>query len=133
RLVAFCKMVGMGKEECRAYMERFYPAAFLLGLDKYQASRAHAFLPLEEYSEAERAGIARTSVDDAWHLVLPRRESDRILARWEDVRPLEESGSAELLVLTNDPLLGGRAPSEEDYAMIFRNATFRAWKRKTTR
>jgi hypothetical protein len=131
RLIEFCKMLGMTTEQFREFIQRRYVLNFWLSLNKYQASSAHAFSSLDEYTPEIRGKIAASSVYENWLLALPLSEEKRLLEKFAATPP-GITRKLDLIVLTKDRSVAGLEPLPNDFAPVYENETFKVWRRKFT-
>ncbi|HEY8241807.1 MAG TPA: hypothetical protein VIH35_10190 [Kiritimatiellia bacterium] len=136
RVVRLIRMTGME----RVAFERFIHDAPMntrwIGHDKYQASRAHTFAPLEDYDDAARERIARTGIlswSDSWHIELPTAERDRLLAAFDGMDEaqlaLAKLRVPDVILLDNSEFSEGLAPSS-GYTLARTTTSFRVWLRR---
>jgi len=131
RLLLFCRLVGVSDDQFPRLMRLYYVNAQYLGCAKYQATRAYTFSPLEDYDPADRPRIRRKSVDDGWHLVIPRSELRRLARAYAETSLGQcEFRLPDVVVLTSYELDLGLRPPEAQYAEVHRNATFTVWVRR---
>ena len=131
RLLVFCRLLGLRDEQLPRFLQFYYIKASLLGCAKYQACRGHTFSPLDDYEPADRAEILKKSVDDSWHIVVPKseiRRLERLYAQssWRDC----EFRLPDVIVLTACERSLGLCPPAPEYAEDFRNSTFTVWVRR---
>lgn len=129
RLAAFAKLLGMDERSFRTFLHDPYTLIFLLGHDKYQASRAYTFSPLEEYRPEDRQRIAETPVWDTWRVALPVTEEER-LARIFAGAGYREGEEPDLVVTGGVGPLAGFEPPGALYERTYANDSFIVWKKR---
>jgi len=131
RLIALCQVFGMDAEDFRAFVNRRYVNAFWLGHNKYNASRAHTFSPLSDYTPEQQHKISVTNVLGSWHLQIPISEQARLLRRFEELQDRPLPGRLDLIVQAQDPSLSRFSPSSQLYENTYRSPSFSIWLRRT--
>jgi hypothetical protein len=127
RLLLFCKALRMTPDDFGSFLDRPNVNLLWLGCAKYQASRAHTFAPMGEYTERQREQILRSSLQDSWTLVVPQAEKARLARLYADVAAVSEMPRLDVMILTNDESLRSFAPSAGEYEEVYRNAAFRVF------
>jgi hypothetical protein len=129
RLLAFAKLVGLPPALLAGFLEDPAILNFFLGHNKYQASIAHHFAPLSDYSPAVRASIEKSAIYDTWRLALPISERQRLERRFAEVPPAGEGGLAapDLLLLSTVDLSAGLLAPPDHYDLVYENQAFRLW------
>ena len=112
------------------FARRSYVNIFWIGCAKYQASKAFTFSPLDDYDEVDRAKIATTTIFDNFAVALPRSQQARLSRVFEEV-DLTHLDRLDLIVLTKDESTVGFAPSSVAFDLVFENAVFRVWSRRS--
>ncbi|HVP13107.1 MAG TPA: hypothetical protein VMV94_18170 [Phycisphaerae bacterium] len=130
RLIALCRTIGMSGPRFQEFVRRRYVTIFWLGHAKYQASQAHTFAPLSDYTPEQQCQIAKTNAMGSWACLLPSSESDRLRRRFDSLSGVPLPGRLDLIILTNDESLAGLAPPDSEFEPTYRNATFRVWLRR---
>jgi hypothetical protein len=132
RFVALCRIIGMSEADFEAFIARPYVTNWWYGCDKYQASRAHTFAPLDAYTAAERESIAGTSIYDSWNIIVPARERARLVDLFRRSGEPRPKDRLDLIVLTRDESVARFAPPGDAFRPVYTNPTFRVWRRVAT-
>jgi hypothetical protein len=131
RLAAFCREIGMSRDEFRTEILKWETMARWLGGLKYQAFRTYTPVPLEDYPEAERARIRATAADDCWGLTMPNSAVVRLLRLFDETAPAADLPQRlDLIVIRQDASTQHLAPRPERYDLIYADDTYRVWDRK---
>lgn len=133
RLIDFCRLLGMTPNTFSAFISQNYINLFWLGLNKYQASRAHTFSHLEDYSPEDRKRILSTPGvqhwEETWTVFIPLSEQKRLRARFEREKSLH-SRRLDLIILNRNEIAAGLSPVSQDFVLEFENPVFQVWVRK---
>ena len=120
RLMALCHTIGMTPDQFIAYVKNWTVHSWWLSSNKYQASKAHTFSTLDDYSPEEREGIKGTGLYHTWNTVIPRSELSRLKQQYESMTPpYYERRQLDLIVLTNDKALAPFSPPSRCLARRF--------------
>ena len=130
RLIALCRTVGMNRAGFEEAIHRRYINIFWLGHAKYQASQAHTFAPLADYTPEQQQKISKTGVIGSWGSLMPRTEAVRLLGKFDSLSGAALPGRLDLIILTNDESLLGLAPIGGEYEPAYANSSFRVWRRR---
>jgi hypothetical protein len=131
RVLLFCRLIGVSEERLPRLLRLFHVNSGFLGCAKYQASRAYTFCPLDDYDPELRPLIRKKSVDDSWHLVIPRSEMRRLQQAYAETSLQRcEFRLPDVVVLTGYELSYGLHPPDDLYVEAYRNRSFAAWIRR---
>lgn len=131
RLAAFCREIGMSRDEFRAEIVQWETMARWLGGLKYQAFSSYTPVPLADYPEQERARIRATAADDCWALVLPTSAVERLLRIFDATAPAADLPQRlDLIVIRQETSTQHLAPRPERYNLIYADDAYRVWERK---
>jgi hypothetical protein len=132
RLSLLCQLIGMKPVDFLTFINRYSTNIFWLGHNKYQASRAHTFAPLADYSPVVQEVIGNTGILNSLAVQIPIGEQRRLLFGFN--RQLSQPAPdrrLDLIVLTNDSSLAAFAPPADRFELTYKNAAFRVWRRRT--
>lgn len=128
RLMLFGRLLGMDDAAFLEFVNRKYVIFHWLAHDKYQASKAHTFAPIDDYDADARRAIADTNIFSSWSLRVPLSEQRRLLDAYRrtplDMRSLPR---LDMIVLING--LEDFTPVSPEFVRAYSNATFTVWKR----
>ena len=128
RLIQMAKLIGMNKEQFLSFLERRYVSLFFLGQCKYQASLAHTFAPMNDYTPDQQKEIQdSTSIFSTFTIIIPKSEKLRLGTAFDLEIPEPNKRSLDLVVLTNDESLISFIPDPKVFKEIYKNASFRAY------
>jgi hypothetical protein len=134
RLVLFCRTLGMTPDQFVAFLERPYVNIFWLGGNKYQASRAYTFAPLDQYTEEQQAQIARTTLQCNWNVLVPEGEKRRLRDLYVNMPVEPAMPRLDAVILTNDESLAPFSPPEAEYKRTWQSRSLRVFvNRRLTR
>jgi hypothetical protein len=101
-----------------------------LSSDKYQASKAHTFAPLDEYSADDQKRIRASSIYDNWQTYVSISESKRLRQKFLRVnRTHYGRWELDLIVLTNEGPQAAYAPPPDSWRLGFKSRRFRVFER----
>lgn len=129
RLLLLCGVLQLEPEQVGELLSDYEVATLSLGCAKYQASAAHRFAALSEYSPELQDWIPRSSIYNNWLVALPRSERRRLVERYRELRreapPLPR---LDLIVLTNGPTQGPLRPDPRRFALVYQDRVFRVYR-----
>jgi len=130
RLLIFLKMNGADRNSTMRILRERAVLVFFLSCNKYQASPAHVFAPLEEYSEPVRKRMRRLSPFDSWIVALPRSEARRLLLKYDGLDANLGGRRLDVIVLGRGFLDGRLAPDPDAFREVYSNRAFRVYERR---
>ena len=131
RLLRFCRLLGLDDAAFLKLINRRYVTVFWLGCDKYQASVAHSFSTLDDYSPAERAKIGATSFASSWNMAIPISEQNRLVHSYQ-MTSVDQIALPRLDVIVLLKALEPFTPPADLFEPRYENAVFKVWSRKAT-
>lgn len=126
RFASFCHLLGMTPKEYASIIQQPTMNLFWISCDKYQASRAYTYAPLSDYSPAQRAEIAHTTILDNWHIAVPLSEQRRLLTAY-DSSDTALRGELDVIVLTNEKAFRDHAPPTSQWHLSYQSPRFRVY------
>jgi len=102
-----------------------------LGTDKYQASKAYTFAPLEDYDPDSQALIRKSLVSDTWQVLLPVSERKRLVEKFEsNALAPAQMPELDIVVMSKDGRRSMFHPDEAEFDLTYQNERFEIWKRR---
>lgn len=126
RLAQFCQILGMPPQQYLAMINRRLTQIFWLGHNKHQASGAHTFAPLSDYTPDAQATIAQTGSLNSQNVILPISEQRRLLQQYLQLIKIEQP-KLDLIVLTRDDLTSGLTVKDDRFTKSYENSLFQVW------
>ncbi len=129
RLAQFCQLLGMPPQHYLGTINRRLTQIFWLGHNKHQASGAHRFAPLSDYTAEAQAAIAQTGSLNSQNVILPISEQRRLIQQY--LQPIKPPlPTLDLIVLTRDEMTAGLTVQDDRFIKTYENAVFQVWVRR---
>ena len=126
RLAQFCRLLGMAPEQYFNVINRRLTQIFWLGHNKYQASGAHTYAPINDYFPADQAAIANTGILNSQNVILPISEQRRLLQQYLRTE-IKELPQLDIIVLDRDSLTLGLEIKDNRFIKTYENGIFQVW------
>jgi hypothetical protein len=130
RFMSFAREMGVDSQRLIPLLDEYMVQLFWFSCAKYQASRAHSFAPIDEYPPAVQTEIRTGSMQNAFNLVIPRSEKERVLRKYETTAGQGTGfAPADVVILTAGDDARGLHPMPSVFSLVYTNPTFRVWLR----
>jgi hypothetical protein len=125
RLAQFCQILGMSPQQYLTVINRRLTQIFWLGHNKHQASGAHTFAPLSDYTADAQATIAQTGSLNSQNVILPISEQRRLINQY--LQNQTTTPRLDLIILTRDDLTAGLRVKDDRFIKTYENSLFQVW------
>lgn len=131
RLMFFCRTLALSPAEFENFVDRWWFNYCWLGLFKYNATKAHTYAPIEEYSPEAREEIEQFNIWRTAYITMPRGERNRLREKYLRYDYRKEKYRLDLIVLAKVPPFADLRPPDGEFRLVYQNQAFRVWCRKT--